>query len=221
MQSNSPIDVEQSGAMGRSENIDRHGFRPNVCTVIQNDAGQVLWARRVGGRDAWQFPQGGIHAGESVKEAMYRELFEEVGLKPEAVEVVASTSGWLRYRLPRYMRQRGSHRTAPRRRRGGDSASGSAAPAEDSVRFLGQKQKWFLLRLLAGDDAVRTDHTRKPEFDHWRWVSYWYPLAEVVAFKRDVYRRALTELAPMLRVTQPQQDAALDEPAAEGSSGHA
>ena len=209
--------------MDRSENIDRHGFRPNVCTVIQNDAGQVLWARRVGGRDAWQFPQGGIHAGESAKEAMYRELFEEVGLKPEAVEVVASTSGWLRYRLPRYMRRHGSRRTTARRRRddGRPSSDSAAPPAEGStVRFLGQKQRWFLLRLLAGDDAVRTDRTPKPEFDHWRWVSYWYPLAEVVAFKRDVYRRALTELAPMLRVEQP-RDAVLAEPAADGSSAHA
>ena len=207
--------------MERSENIDRHGFRPNVCTVIQNDAGQVLWARRVGGRDAWQFPQGGIHAGESAKEAMYRELYEEVGLKPEAVEIVASTSGWLRYRLPPYMRRRGVRRKSSRARRDGKSAARSSQTAESSVRFLGQKQKWFLLRLLAGDDAVRTDHTPKPEFDHWRWVSYWYPLTEVVAFKRDVYRRALTELAPMLRVTQPEQEAALDEPAADGSSGHA
>ena len=183
--------------MDRSENIDRHGFRPNVCIVIQNDAGQVLWARRVGGRDAWQFPQGGVHAGESIKDAMYRELYEEVGLKPDAVEVVASTSGWLRYRLPRYMRRRSS-----------------------AVRFLGQKQKWFLLRLLAGDDAVRTDRTAKPEFDHWRWVSYWYPLAQVVSFKRDVYRRALAELAPMLQVTEA-ADAPLAAPAADGSSGHA
>ena len=212
--------------MDRSENIDRHGFRPNVCTVIQNDAGQVLWARRVGGRDAWQFPQGGIHAGESVKEAMYRELFEEVGLEPEAVQIVASTSGWLRYRLPRHMRRRGSHRDTSRRRDDGRSQSAPAAavarPAEGStVRFLGQKQKWFLLRLIAGDEAVRTDRTQKPEFDHWRWVSYWYPLSEVVAFKRDVYRRALTELAPMLRVMQPQQEAVLDEPAADGSCGRA
>ncbi len=209
--------------MDRSENIDRHGFRPNVCTVIQNDAGQVLWARRVGGRDAWQFPQGGIHAGEGAKEAMYRELFEEVGLEPEGVEIVASTSGWLRYRLPRYMRQRGSNRATPRRHDKGRARAASAArPAEGStVRFLGQKQKWFLLRLLAGDDAVRTDRTPKPEFDHWRWVSYWYPLSEVVAFKRDVYRRALTELAPMLRVTQPQEDAVVEQPAADGSSGDA
>jgi putative (di)nucleoside polyphosphate hydrolase len=39
----------------------------------------------------------------------------------------------------------------------------------------------------------------KPEFDDWRWVSYWYPLGQVVDFKRDVYRRALKELAPHLR----------------------
>ena len=40
----------------------------------------------------------------------------------------------------------------------------------------------------------------EPEFDAWRWVSYWYPLGQIVAFKRDVYRRALQELAPALRL---------------------
>lgn len=164
----------------RSDNIDRHGFRPNVAIVIQNDAGQVLWARRVGGHDAWQFPQGGISANESPRDAMYRELFEEVGLPKDAVEVLGCTSGWLRYRLPRSMRRRNS-----------------------AARFLGQKQKWFLLRLLRDDDAVRVDRTAKPEFDQWRWVSYWYPLARVVSFKREVYRRALRELAPMVRIAAP------------------
>jgi putative (di)nucleoside polyphosphate hydrolase len=43
--------------------IDAQGFRPNVGIVIANDDGRLLWARRVGGRDAWQFPQGGIHEG--------------------------------------------------------------------------------------------------------------------------------------------------------------
>jgi putative (di)nucleoside polyphosphate hydrolase len=61
---------------------------------------------------------------------------------------------------------------------------------------VGQKQKWYLLRLLAPDDAVNLDHNcDKPEFDHWQWVSYWYPLNQVVYFKREVYRRALKELA--------------------------
>ena len=68
---------------------------------------------------------------------------------------------------------------------------------------IGQKQKWFLLRMLGADEHVRVDAGDDPEFDHWRWVSYWYPLNQVVSFKRDVYRRALLELVqPLGRHTQ-------------------
>ena len=157
--------------------VDADGFRPNVGIILTNGSGQVLWARRVGGHDAWQFPQGGINADESAEDALYRELFEEVGLERDSVEVIARTRGWLRYRLPRRMRR---HNSSP--------------------GFKGQKQKWFLLRMNAEDERVQMDRTSKPEFDHWRWVSYWYPLGQVVDFKRDVYRRALKELAPSLPV---------------------
>ena len=157
--------------------VDADGFRPNVGIVLSNDLGQVLWARRIGGHDAWQFPQGGIQADESVEDALYRELFEEVGLERGTVEILARTRGWLRYRLPHRLRR---HNSSP--------------------GFKGQKQKWFLLRMLAQDESVQMDLTGKPEFDHWRWVSYWYPLNQVVDFKREVYRRALKELAPHLRV---------------------
>ncbi len=159
----------------RSDNLDRDGFRPNVGIVLQNDHGQVFWGRRVGGFDAWQFPQGGIERGESVEDALYRELQEEVGLRESDVEIRCRTRGWLRYRTPEGLRRRGS------------------APG-----FQGQKQKWFLLRLLADDAAVSTIAADKPEFDDWRWVSYWYPVGKVIAFKRGVYRRALRELAPAL-----------------------
>lgn len=159
----------------RSDNLDRDGFRPNVGIVLHNDCGQVFWGRRVGGFDAWQFPQGGIERGESIEHALFRELHEEVGLCQSDVEIRCRTSGWLRYRTPDGLRRR-------------SSAAG----------FQGQKQKWFLLRLLAADDAVCTINTEKPEFDEWRWVSYWYPVGQVIAFKRGVYRRALRELAPAL-----------------------
>ena len=157
--------------------IDGDGFRPNVGIILANDVGQVLWARRVGGRDAWQFPQGGIDPEESPEQAMYRELKEEVGLEPEHVQVLACTRGWLRYRLPRRMLRRNS-----------------------TPSFVGQKQKWFLLRMVGAEDRVRFDAGVEPEFDHWRWVSYWYPLGQVVSFKRDVYRRALMELAMRLPI---------------------
>ena len=153
--------------------IDAEGFRPNVGIMLANARGEVLWARRVG-QNAWQFPQGGINENEEPEEALFRELYEEVGLQPDHVEVLACTRGWLRYRLPdRLVRRK-----------------------ETGPLCIGQKQKWFLLRMLADDEAVRMDCGDKAEFDHWRWVSYWYPLGQVVSFKREVYRRAMKELAP-------------------------
>ncbi|HDY83165.1 MAG: RNA pyrophosphohydrolase [Gammaproteobacteria bacterium] len=152
--------------------IDSDGFRANVGIVLANDRGQVLWARRVGGRDAWQFPQGGIDRGESPEQALYRELREEVGLSRDAVEVLGSTRGWLRYRLPQRFIRKGQEPSC-----------------------IGQKQKWFLLRMLKDDVAVQLDQNDKPEFDQWQWVSYWYPLNQVISFKREVYRTAMKELA--------------------------
>lgn len=160
--------------------IDADGFRPNVGIVLANPQGRVLWARRVGGRDAWQFPQGGIHDRESAEAALYRELHEEVGLQPEHVEILSCTRGWLRYRLPRHLIRR------------------QAQPV-----CIGQKQKWYLLKLVAPEQRIQLDKHDTAEFDCWRWVNYWYPLTGVVAFKREVYRRALKELSA--RVSQLQQ----------------
>lgn len=152
--------------------IDAEGFRPNVGIILTNPAGGLLWARRIGGQDAWQFPQGGIKQGEDPESALYRELQEEVGLSPEQVSILGVTRGWLRYRLPsRYVRQK-------------------------EPVCIGQKQKWFLLSFEGEDSQINLQGGDSPEFDQWRWVSYWYPVNNVVAFKRDVYRRALKALAP-------------------------
>ena len=159
--------------MGNSV-IDREGFRANVGIILCNDEGRLLWARRVG-QQSWQFPQGGIEPNESAEEALYRELKEEVGLEPEDVELVGQTKGWLRYRLPkRFIR----YRSQP--------------------LCVGQKQRWFMLRLIGGEDRVQLDLSSRPEFDEWRWVEYWKPLDEIIFFKRRVYERALTELEGLL-----------------------
>jgi putative (di)nucleoside polyphosphate hydrolase len=144
--------------------------------VITGPGNRVLWAKRAG-QDAWQFPQGGIHNGETPQQAVYRELEEEVGLTPEQVECLGVTRDWLRYRLPHQLIRRGRRPLC-----------------------IGQKQKWFLLRLNAHESAIRFDRGPKPEFDGWRWVDYWLPINDVVAFKQEVYRRALTELAPLIGV---------------------
>ena len=84
---------------------DDDGYRPNVGIVLFNSTGQVLWARR-SRHDGWQFPQGGIEQGETVEQAAYRELYEEVGLRPQNVELVGRTRNWLRYDVPGSLRSR-------------------------------------------------------------------------------------------------------------------
>ena len=137
--------------------------------VVLNKNNQVLLCRRKG-TENWQFPQGGINSGESPEQAMYRELQEEIGLLPEHVTLLGVTNGWLRYRLPsKYIRK------------------------HETPICIGQKQKWFLLRLDAPDEAVRLDCDET--FKDWEWVSYWYPISSVVDFKQQVYRSALSELS--------------------------
>lgn len=154
--------------------IDSDGFRSNVGIILANSSGQVLWAKRCG-QDAWQFPQGGINENETPEIAMFRELKEEIGLSDYDVEILGVTRGWLRYRLPKRMIRRNTYPIC-----------------------IGQKQKWFLLKLLSEENAIAINYTQSPEFDGWRWVSYWYPVGQVIAFKRDVYRKAMRELSPKL-----------------------
>ncbi len=155
--------------------IDRDGYRPNVGIIICNRKNEVFWGKRVR-QHAWQFPQGGIDSGETPERAMYRELHEEVGLQPQHVEILGRTRDWLRYDVPeQWLRRdwRGNYR--------------------------GQKQIWFLLRLVGRDTDVQLRASEKPEFDAWRWNEYWVPLESVVEFKREVYQLALTELVRFLR----------------------
>ena len=161
--------------------IDSDGFRPNVGIIVTNQENQVLWARRIR-QNAWQFPQGGIRRNEAPEQAMYRELGEEIGLRPEHVQIIGYTRGWLRYRLPERMLRRNC-----------------------SPLCIGQKQKWYLLRLVGRESAVRLDLGEKPEFDQWCWVDYWRPIQDVVFFKQQVYQHALEELAPLLSLEPPQR----------------
>lgn len=154
--------------------IDQDGYRPNVGMVIVNAEGMVFWGKRLKQR-SWQFPQGGIKFGETPEEAMFRELHEEVGLLPEHVQILGRTKNWLHYEVPkRWVRRR------------------------DIQFYKGQKQIWFLLKLLGRDHDVKLKASSHPEFDAWRWCHYWVPLDMVISFKRQVYRQALRELAVFL-----------------------
>ena len=154
--------------------LDRDGYRPNVGIILANQRNDVFWGKRVR-QHAWQFPQGGIKQGETPVQAMYRELGEEIGLCRDHVRILGRTREWLRYQVPeKWSRvERGSYR--------------------------GQKQIWFLLRLVGRDCDVKLRASGHPEFDAWRWHEYWVPLDAVIDFKREVYRQALIELHRFLQ----------------------
>ncbi len=152
--------------------VDRQGYRKNVGIIVCNRDGRVLWARRVR-RDGWQFPQGGVKPLEPPIDAAFRELREEVGLQGYDVHLLGATDRWLKYEVP-------------------------YAGAGRAHGFRGQKQRWFLFQLITVESRVRLDVSATPEFDRWCWVDYWRPVQQVVAFKKEVYRKALTELEPSL-----------------------
>ncbi|HEX5129238.1 MAG TPA: RNA pyrophosphohydrolase [Usitatibacter sp.] len=157
--------------------IDRDGYRPNVAIVLVNSRNQVFWGKRVK-EHAWQFPQGGIKPGESPEEAMYRELNEETGLAPQHVRILGRTRDWLHYDVPTHWVKRDWRGT-----------------------YKGQKQIWFLLRLVGRDCDISLRASGHPEFDAWRWHDYWVPLESVIDFKREAYRLGLEQLASYLEVT--------------------
>ena len=151
--------------------LDSDGFRPNVGIVLLNTLNQVFWGKRLR-THSWQFPQGGINEGETPEQAMFRELEEEIGLSPSHVEIMGRTRDWLHYEVPDHFVRR-----------------------ESRGHYRGQKQIWFLLRLVGHDSDMNLRATDHPEFDAWRWSDYWVPLDVVIEFKREVYRLALSELA--------------------------
>lgn len=152
--------------------IDKEGYRYNIGMIIANKHHKILLAKRVG-QEAWQLPQGGIDPHEKVIDALFRELYEEVGLNQQDVEIIGHTKRWLRYQVPQHLARK------------------------NMPYCIGQQQRWYLLNFIGEDSQINLTVAHKPEFDSWQWVNYWYPLQKVIYFKRRVYRQALQELAPL------------------------
>jgi putative (di)nucleoside polyphosphate hydrolase len=151
--------------------LDRDGYRPNVGIILLNQKNSVFWGKRLR-THSWQFPQGGIDRGETPEQAVLRELHEETGLSHDRVSILARTKDWLHYTVPdKYVRR------------------------EVRGHYMGQKQIWFLILLKGLETDINLRATDHPEFDAWRWEQYWVSLDEVIEFKKEVYAKALTELA--------------------------
>ena len=144
-------------------------YRPGVGIMLLNRRGEVFVARRIDmpGIPAWQMPQGGIDAGETPREAAFRELEEEIGTA--SAEILAESRSWLYYDLPPEL-----------------------AAGIWGGRYRGQRQKWFAMRFIGSDGEINLA-TEHPEFDEWRWVPPSQLPELIVPFKRQLYTDVLTE----------------------------
>jgi putative (di)nucleoside polyphosphate hydrolase len=149
-------------------------YRPGVGIMLINGAGWVFVGKRVDRvEEAWQMPQGGIDGNETPILAAMRELLEELGTAN--VEVVAESSRWLQYELPSSLQGR----------------------AWDG-RWLGQRQRWFLMRFVGNDSEINVA-TEHPEFSAWRWIAPERLVELIVSFKRQIYLDVLEEFAGSLQ----------------------
>jgi len=154
---------------------DDHLYRRGVGVMLLNSEGKVWVGARIDNRaDAWQMPQGGMDEGEEPWATALREVEEETGIAPHLIEKVAQCPERLRYRLP-------------------DELVGVIWKEP----WVGQEQDWFLCRFLGrdGDVNIATEH---PEFREWKWVEPERLPDLIVPFKRDLYRRLLSEFADYL-----------------------
>lgn len=141
-------------------------YRPCVAAMLLNRDGHVFIGKRIDQTlEGWQMPQGGIDDGESPRDAIFRELEEEIGTRN--AEILREHPGWLTYDLPP--------------RLVGLSLRG---------RYRGQKQKWFAMRFLGQDGEINLA-TGDPEFSHWRWASIEELPKLIVPFKRDTYTKVI------------------------------
>ena len=137
-------------------------YRPNVAMVIVSNnypnKKEIFLAQRNDLSDIWQFPQGGIDEGEEVKEALFRELEEEIGT--DKVKIVAEYPEWISYDFPPKI-------------------------AEKMQPWIGQKQRYFLVKL--DENAQINIETEHPEFSDYKFVSVEDVLGLSASFKQEVY----------------------------------
>lgn len=143
-------------------------YRLNVGAALFNRQGLIFVARRAnfpnaeGPAGGWQLPQGGIDPDENPREAILRELAEEIGT--DRAEIIGEHPDWLSYDLPAELIGVALH-----------------------GRWRGQRQRWFALRFTGDDGDIRLDLDPHPEFDAWRWARLAEIPALAVAFKRPIY----------------------------------
>ena len=144
-------------------------LRIGVGAIVFNEKNKIFVAKRKDNPvDKWQMPQGGVNKDEKLVDAMMRELYEETSIRN--VKIIKEFDYWLEYELP-------------------DNLLGIIWKG----KFRGQKQKWFIVRFIGKENEInlKTEH---PEFIEWKWVDMSELPNIIVEFKKEVYKKILSEL---------------------------
>ncbi len=162
-------------------------YRKNVGIVVFNADGQVLAGERIGYENFYQFPQGGLEAGELPLEGAWRELEEETGICLKGVKPVAELKKWLTYEFPQQI--------------------------PDYLKiYRGQRQKWFFFYWDGELSSLRPACNAETEFRQLKWADIGKIAADIVAFKRDVYRVVRSEGEKIIRQYLKEQSGAGYQP---------
>ena len=144
-------------------------YRPNVAILLTREDGRLLICERLRVKGAWQFPQGGVDDGETLEEALLREVKEEIGLSPESYDIIEMKGGY------RYVYPPGDRK---KKRKGW---------------YDGQEQTYF--RCLLRDEKAKINIDRKPkEFRDYKWIKPEdFKLKWLPSFKSETYRKVMSD----------------------------
>ena len=145
----------------------KSNYRMGVGIFLLNKDKKLWVGKRIDFKsNFWQMPQGGIDNNESPREAMVRELGEEVGLTNN-FDILGETKNWLNYHLPKELKEK-----------------------VWNGKYIGQKQKWFACNFFGQDKEINLE-AHKPEFSEWKWIDPHEVTKFVVPFKRKLYVNVL------------------------------
>ena len=151
-------------------------YRPCVGIVLIKK-GKIFAGQRLDYKSsAWQMPQGGIEDNESPKDAAFRELKEETGIKKKHIKIILESKNWLRYDLPEELISK-----------------------LWNGKFVGQKQKWFAMEFFGSDTDININ-TKFPEFSQWKWMTADQLINSIVPFKKNVYKKILKKFSAKLEL---------------------